>query len=1099
MIDPQLQGVRWIRTREEKNGLVVVQPGQDKWLAKLIHCIEDGLPCLLEGVSDSLDPVLDNILGRVTYSRGSKQMVRVGASDVELHKNFRFYIQTRESNPHYKPEVNAQTTLINFMVTEVGLEDQLLAVVVNQERPDLEERRVALIRHMNTMTIELQQCEDGLLFELSNAQGDILENAGLVETLEATKKKAQEIVKSMQQAQATQESIAASRMAYKAVASRGALLFFQIDQLCKIDHMYQYSLAAFMVVFNKALAKAERPPDPSDVEQRVANVSKSITQSVFAYVARGLFERHKLILSALICFAILVKGNEIDRRQLDFLLRGKRKTGGVERPESVREWCSEATWASVQALSDVEGASPSFALLPADMAEHNRWRMWSEMEKPEEEKMPTDWKNLTPFQRLLVLRCLRPDRLTTALEHFIAKTIGKFFISDQAVDLSLSLQDANSTTPLFFILSPGVDPLKSIEILGAKMGYTYDNEKLHNVSLGQGQEIVAEKALAECFQKGGWCLLSNIHLVEKWLHRLDKILEGNAEVFTKMAQVAKAKEERKVARRMAWLAEHPEVQAKNADEQSAAEGRPDDQPASVEPSFESDGENEEEKGLVRGSTDLRVFLSAEPSDKIPLGVLQRSIKLTSEPPSGISQNISRALTNFADEPWERSAKPTEYRAVMFAMCFFHAVAVERKKFGPQGWNRVYPFNVGDLTTCMDVLGNYIDDRPKIPWEDLRYVFGEIMYGGHITDDWDRVLCMAYLQQWIVPEVVDGIELAPGFFLPPPSTYSEYQKYVEESCPQESPVLYGLHPNAEINYRTMQADALFRTINELQPKNHSTEEGSTPQDIVRAKLDELLDHIPEPFHLSELAERLEDDRTPPQHVFYQECERMNALLEVLRKTLAELQLGLRGALSMTSSMQELFDELFLDKVPAAWSRVSFASMRPLASWFDNLQARNQQLVDWTSELAPPKVTTISYLFNPMSLLTAIMQLTSIQNNYDLDQMALISDVTKKVPDQIDVAARDAAYIYGLHLEGARWDAGTGSLEECRVKELYPKMPVVTIRSLPLNKVDRKDQYECPVYKTQQRGPTFVVGLWLKTKKSATKWTVAGVGVILDVVE
>ncbi|PWU85434.1 putative dynein heavy chain [Trypanosoma cruzi] len=158
---------------------------------------------------------------------------------------------------------------------------------------------------------------------------------------------------------------------------------------------------------------------------------------------------------------------------------------------------------------------------------------------------------------------------------------------------------------------------------------------------------------------------------------------------------------------------------------------------------------------------------------------------------------------------------------MFSMCFFHAVVVERKKFGPLGWNRVYPYNAGDLTTCMEVAANYIEDRPKVPWEDLRYVFGEIMYGGHITDDWDRVLCMAYLRTFVVPECCDSLQLAPGLEVPAPMTYNEYMDWLinGEDFPQESPLLFGLHPNAEINYRTVQADVLFRTINELQPKQH----------------------------------------------------------------------------------------------------------------------------------------------------------------------------------------------------------------------------------------------------------------------------------------
>ncbi|CCD17691.1 unnamed protein product [Trypanosoma congolense IL3000] len=1005
------------------------------------------------------------------------------------------------------------------MVTEVGLEDQLLAVVVNQERPDLEKKRGTLLRQMNTMTIELQKCEDGLLYELTNATGDILENVSLIENLENTKKKAKEINISFAQAVATQKDIAQSRLTYTPVAVRGSLLFFQIDQLWKIDHMYQYSLEAFMVVFNKALVKAVQPEDKKDVPKRVENVLRSIMETVFAYVSRGLFERHKLILSSLLTFAILQRQGTIDAHQLDFLLRGKKKTG-ILRPETVVEWCPEPNWAAVQALADVEGSVPPFNLLPGDIAENNRWRQWAETEKPEEEKMPSEWKNLTQFQRLLVLRCLRPDRLTAALETFVCDSIGRFFISDQAVDISVSISESTTTTPLFFILSPGVDPVRAVEEAGRKLGFTYDNERLFNVSLGQGQEIVADRALERCFLHGGWALLNNIHLVEKWLRGLERRLDSYAEIYTRMAQLRKERDEKRAAELK--LTEDAGVEREgdlgDGDEEStrgslngsnAGDGTNEEkeEPAGDAASHRSGDveENDDDDDIPfdgpKGHPQFRVFLSAEPSNVIPIGILQRSIKLTSEPPTGIRSNIVRAMTNFSDEPWEKSAKPTEFRCIMFSMCFFHAVVVERKKFGPLGWNRVYPYNAGDLTTCLEVAANYIEDRPKVPWEDLQYVFGEIMYGGHITDDWDRVLCMAYLRTFLVPECCDGLRLAPGLDVPAPMSYNEYIDWLVngEDFPAESPLLFGLHPNAEINYRTVQADVLFRTINELQPKKHAGAGSFSPQEVVQQKIDEIRERLPERHNLQDLAERLEDERSPQQHVFYQECERMNILIGVLKVSLEELDLGLKGALSMTTAMQTLFDEIFLDKLPALWEKVSFLSLRTLGSWMENFLLRNDQLVTWTGELQTPKVTNIALFFNPMSFLTAIMQTTSIVNSFDLDQMSLVVDVLKKSADQIETNARDGCHVSGLSMEGARWDTGTSCIEESRMKELYPKMPIMTVRSLPLSKIDRRDQYECPVYKTQQRGPGFVVGFWLKTKQPAKKWTIAGVGLILDVVE
>jgi len=269
------------------------------------------------------------------------------------------------------------------------------------------------------------------------------------------------------------------------------------------------------------------------------------------------------------------------------------------------------------------------------------------------------------------------------------------------------------------------------------------------------------------------------------------------------------------------------------------------------------------------------------------------------------------------------------------------------------------------------------------------------------------------------------------------------------------------------------------------------------EVVRETMDAIMANTGEPKDLGDLNQRLEDDRTPLQHVFYQECERMNILQKVLKASLHELKDGLDGNLSMTDKMVDLQDQLFLDKLPAVWEKVSFMTLRPLASWFENMSARDIQLNEWTSELISPKVTHLNYFFNPMSFLTAIMQQTAIAGSFPLDSMGLLSVVTKRM--EHDSAARDGQHVTGLHMEGARWDIPTGSIDDSKMKELYPKLPVTTISALPNNRLDRKDQHETPVYKTQLRGPGFVVAIYLKTKQRCVKWTIAGVSILLDVVE
>lgn len=129
-----------------------------------------------------------------------------------------------------------------------------------------------------------------------------------------------------------------------------------------------------------------------------------------------------------------------------------------------------------------------------------------------------------------------------------------------------------------------------------------------------------------------------------------------------------------------------------------------------------------------------------------------------------------------------------------------------------------------------------------------------MYGGHITDDWDRRLCVSYLEELMQPDLIDGeLQLAPGnltgvqnsrmlficeyhyykrsvmfrgFPAPPNTDLVGYHAYIDEAIPPESPYLYGLHPNAEIGFLTMTAENLFKTVFEMQPRDTGSSGGQT---------------------------------------------------------------------------------------------------------------------------------------------------------------------------------------------------------------------------------------------------------------------------------
>ena len=128
------------------------------------------------------------------------------------------------------------------------------------------------------------------------------------------------------------------------------------------------------------------------------------------------------------------------------------------------------------------------------------------------------------IERLILLQCIRPDKLIFEIRRFIGENLGEEFVSAPAFDLSTSFADSDRFKPLILILAPGSDPLSAIK------AFTPDDPKNRPVSttfvsLGQGQGPAAEKAILEAAESGGWIVLQNCHLALDWMPRLVMLWE----------------------------------------------------------------------------------------------------------------------------------------------------------------------------------------------------------------------------------------------------------------------------------------------------------------------------------------------------------------------------------------------------------------------------------------------------------------------------------------------------------------------------------------------------------------------------------------------
>lgn len=193
MIDPQGQANKFIKNMEKPVGLRVIKFSDAEYVRTLDNCIQAGLPLLLENIGEEIDPILEPILLKQTFKQSGTLCIKLGDSTIEYSLDFRLYMTTKLRNPHYYPEIAVKVTLLNFMITPEGLEDQLLGIVVAKERPELEEERNALIVASAENKALLKNVEDKILEVLSSSQGNILEDEVAIKILSSSKVLANEI------------------------------------------------------------------------------------------------------------------------------------------------------------------------------------------------------------------------------------------------------------------------------------------------------------------------------------------------------------------------------------------------------------------------------------------------------------------------------------------------------------------------------------------------------------------------------------------------------------------------------------------------------------------------------------------------------------------------------------------------------------------------------------------------------------------------------------------------------------------------------------------------------------------------------------------
>jgi len=504
---------------------------------------------------------------------------------------------------------------------------------------------------------------------------------------------------------------------------------------------------------------------------------------------------------------------------------------------------------------------------------------------------------------------------------------------------------------------------------------------------------------------------------------------------------------------------------------------------------------------------FRVWITTEPHPLFSITMLQSSIKFTNEPPQGVKAGLKRTFSGYSQETLDLNAL-NFWKPLIYAVAFLHTTVQERRKFGPLGWNIPYEFNSSDQTATVQFIQNHLDDldaKRGIQWQCLRYMIGEVQYGGRVTDDFDKRLLNTFSKCWFGPEMFDDkFCFFKGYPIAKYKTTTEIMDSIEGMSLVDSPEVYGLHPNADITFQTNTAKEILDMIVNIQPKDGGGGSGETRESVVYRQCDEMLEKMPVDYVPHEVRARIKKMGSQKSlNIFLkQEIDRMQKVITLVRMTLNDLKLAIDGTIIMSEDLTDALDNIFDARVPNKWRKISWASST-LGFWFTELLERDIQFKSWIFT-ERPSVFWMTGFFNPQGFLTAMRQeVTRSHKGWALDAVILHNEMTAKYREEITGPPSEGVYVQGLYLDGAAWDRKSMRLIESSPKVLFVPLPVVHVYAINSSTVKpeslTKGMYQCPVYKKPCRTDlTFITCLWLKSGDSpADFWCMRGVALLCDI--
>jgi len=238
------------------------------------------------------------------------------------------------------------------------------------------------------------------------------------------------------------------------------------------------------------------------------------------------------------------------------------------------------------------------------------------------------------------------------------------------------------------------------------------------------------------------------------------------------------------------------------------------------------------------------------------------------------------------------------------------------------------------------------------------------------------------------------------------------------------------------------------------------------------------------------------------VLCQELERFNRLITIIRESLTNVQRAIQGLVVMSADLETVGSDLFFGRIPRVWMSRSYPSLKPLSGYVFDLLQRLEFFQRWIDHGVPSTVW-LPGLFFTQSFLTGVLQNYARKYTIAIDDVGFESLPMKERKEDIVKAPEDGVYVYGMFIDGCKWDYGSMALADSDPKVLFAPAPLLWLKPVRLSDMAVYPHYMCPVYKTSERRGTlsttghstnFVLPIEVPTHLPQSHWIKRAVALI-----